>query len=265
MVRRAIIPAVLVAAALSTPNARAVTPAPRKIELVVMDFGTEGAAPKGLGRALAEAIANDAARAGTFTVLSQGDLAAQLPPEEGGHVLAAAQSEESFAALLGALGADRLLSGNVTLVEAPSLISAKVIDVRHARTLRRLEQVLHAPSEAELLDTVLRLAFEVLTGQKPDATGTLRILVSEKGAEVALDGRDVGVTPLTTSPRVSAGPHRITVQKAEFVTWEGTLTVTAGGTVPLNVTLVPLGALAPKRNVYVEIFGGLTPSPQWGI
>jgi hypothetical protein len=55
------------------------------------------------------------------------------------------------------------------------------------------------------------------------------------GAEITVDDKFMGTTPSTL--RLTAGDHKIKLQKTGFKTWEKTLSVGDGGTPTLNVTL----------------------------
>ena len=56
---------------------------------------------------------------------------------------------------------------------------------------------------------------------------SLSIETRPPGARVRVDGRDVGVTPLTVSP-LSPGSHRLELQLPGYRLWSSTLTLTAG-------------------------------------
>ena len=51
-------------------------------------------------------------------------------------------------------------------------------------------------------------------------TGTLALAVSEPGAEIAVDGRPAGTSPLARPLRVAAGAHRIRIAKPGFAPHE---------------------------------------------
>jgi hypothetical protein len=191
-------------------------------------------------------------------------VSAQLEIERKKQMLGCAEDESCLVEIAGAFGAERLLAGSVTLLDQTYLISIKMIDVRRGRSVTRTGDTLKAPSQTELIDGVRRAVFEALTGRKLDTTGVVHIEVAEKGASVALDGQDLGTSPLPAAHRVLEGQHSIVVQKAGFVRWETVVTVAAGGTVPVSVQLVPLAELEKERRVYVEVFGGFSPGSRWG-
>src|SRR5438132_10394227 len=90
--------------------------------LMVLDFGVQGTAPRELARALGDVSAAEAVRVGGFTVLSQGDVAAQLEVERKKQLLGCSEDESCLVEIAGAFGADRLLAGTVTLLDQTYLI-----------------------------------------------------------------------------------------------------------------------------------------------
>ncbi len=230
-------------------------PVPRKPakvahRLAVLDFSLAGSAHPDLARVLSDAAAAGAAAEQDHQVLSQGEIVALLGLERTRQMIGCTEDSGCMAELAGALDSDRLLSGSLTILERTSLVTVRLIEVKKSRTLARVTATLLDATEAELVDAARRLGHEALTGKKLDTTGTLRVAVDRPGATVTLDGKALGESPLKEHPRVLEGPHTITVQKAGYVRWSTTVQVAAGGTVPVEVDLVPivlLGEAARSR------------------
>lgn len=242
------------------PPRPAVTP-----RILVLDFLVQGDAPRGLGRALGDTAAAEAIAVGGASVMSQGDITTQLGLERSKQMLGCAEDESCMVEIAGALAADRLLAGAVTFIDGTYLLSVKLVDARRGRSVGRAADTLRGPTQAELVDAVRRLAHEALTGKKLDTTGVLHIDVEEDGAFVALDGREIGKSPVKSGQRVIQGPHRITVQKPGYVSWEGAVDVAAGANVPVAVKLVPYSAIEAERRVFVEVYGGFTVAPHYSV
>ena len=64
---------------------------------------------------------------------------------------------------------------------------------------------------------------------------TAAIKSSPDGADITIDGKFLGTTP--SNLQLTAGEHTIVIEKSGFKTWQRTMTVTAGGTANLEVTL----------------------------
>jgi hypothetical protein len=77
----------------------------------------------------------------------------------------------------------------------------------------------------------------------PPATGSLLVTTLPGGATVAVDGAPRGTAPVTVTG-LAAGSHTVTLSKAGYTDYTGTLTLPAGKTTMLNITLVTAPASA---------------------
>jgi serine/threonine protein kinase len=64
-------------------------------------------------------------------------------------------------------------------------------------------------------------------------------LATQEGAEVYIDGKLMGVTPLRKTIELNSGPHMVTLKKTGFFTWSSEVTVEPKKTLPLKITLSP--------------------------
>ncbi|HVJ92253.1 MAG TPA: PEGA domain-containing protein, partial [Labilithrix sp.] len=71
-----------------------------------------------------------------------------------------------------------------------------------------------------------------------DKTGTLTITVDEAGAQIVVDDKPIGVSPLASPLRLTAGPHHVRVTKEGFVPFDRTPHVGGGATATVEVKLV---------------------------
>lgn len=70
-----------------------------------------------------------------------------------------------------------------------------------------------------------------------EKTGAFTIEVNEAGAEVFLDDKSIGKSPLAKPVRVLAGPHRLRVHKDGFLPWEQAPNAPAQAQTPVAVKL----------------------------
>jgi len=214
-------------------------------KIAVLDFTLAGTAHPDLARVLGDGAARGAAGAPNVQVMSQGEIVALLGLDKTKQMLGC--DDASCITELGhALDAEKLVSGSLTILDRTSLLTVRLIDAKRARTLARATATLADATEPELIDNARRLAHEVMTGEKLDTSGTLRVRVSEPGATVTLDGKSLGATPLQGTQRVLEGPHSIVVQKAGFVRWSSTVSVGAGASVPVEADLIPIQLISEK-------------------
>jgi len=214
-------------------------------KVAVLDFALAGTAHPDLARVLGDGAARGASQAPGLQVMSQGEIVALLGLDRTKQMLGC--DDPGCVTELGhALDAERLVSGSLTILDRTSLLTVRLIDAKQARTLARATATLADATEAELVDGAARLAHEVLTGEKLDTSGTLRLRVSERGATVTLDGKSLGATPLAGAQRVLQGPHSLVVQKPGFVRWASTVTVGAGAEVPVEAELIPIQLISER-------------------
>ena len=72
-----------------------------------------------------------------------------------------------------------------------------------------------------------------------EKTGTVTIAVNEPGAEVVVDDKPFGKSPLAGPLRLASGPHRVRVTKDGFIAFDQSPNVAAGTTTNVQITLVP--------------------------
>jgi hypothetical protein len=221
-------------------------PAPRaagKLRLAILDFTLAGSAHPDLARVLADGAARGAEGGDNVQVVTQGEVAAVLGLDRLRQLLGCSDDQRCLSETAGALDADRLVSGSLTILERTALVTVRLIDAPRGRTLARATTTLLDATEKELVDAARRLAYEVVTGRRLDTSGVLRLRVDRPGAVVTLDGKELGRSPLPSAPRVLEGPHTVVVQKDGYVRWSSTVSVPPGGEVPVDAQLVPIRLL----------------------
>jgi len=76
-------------------------------------------------------------------------------------------------------------------------------------------------------------------------TGALVVTSDTDGAEVSIDGRSRGVTPLQTSIRLDPGPHQLVLEKAGLPPFAEKLTIEAGRRITVETRLTPAAVATP--------------------
>jgi serine/threonine protein kinase len=69
-------------------------------------------------------------------------------------------------------------------------------------------------------------------------SGVISVATTE-GAELYIDGRLIGITPILRPIEVEAGTHTVTIKKANYFAWTSEVTVGSNETLPLQITLSP--------------------------
>ncbi len=84
-------------------------------------------------------------------------------------------------------------------------------------------------------------------------TGALSVHVEDAGADVALDGKSIGTSPIAAIERVTVGPHEVRVTKAGFLPFVGQAEVQTDGKATIDAT--PLVAQPTSGHVIVHAPG----------
>jgi tetratricopeptide (TPR) repeat protein len=87
--------------------------------------------------------------------------------------------------------------------------------------------------------------------ERLDNTG-VEIKCAEANATVYVDGKEVGKTPISGITKLGAGAHKIQVSKKGFEDFKMSVAVTAGQSVPVDVTLDP-GQAGPPPTVVAPV------------
>jgi hypothetical protein len=74
--------------------------------------------------------------------------------------------------------------------------------------------------------------------------GALKFMISERDADVMVDKRRIGRSPVREELRLPNGAHDVLVMKPGYSTWRSKVTITAGKTNTVQIDLLPEQALA---------------------
>ncbi len=118
-----------------------------------------------------------------------------------------------LAPLARALHVTRVISGNVGGLADNYVVNLKLVDDT-GRELRRVSATLSGTPD-ELIDEIRVAAFRLLAPER--LVGNIAILSDVPGANVMLDGVDVGKTPLAGPlTNLPTGVHKLTVEREGF-------------------------------------------------
>ncbi len=134
------------------------------------------------------------------------------------------------------LGADRLITGIIGALGEDYTFDLKLVNSATGREERRINEALSG--REDLLIPAIRQALYKLAA--PDlVTGSIIIEVPVAEAEVLVDGKPVGKTPLAAPVTgLKPGPHRLTISKKGFTPFSDEVTVRFQQTTRVQVDLV---------------------------
>lgn len=171
-----------------------------------------------------------------FDVITRADIAQLMSFEQDKQLVGCGIGTSCIAELGGALGVATLVSGSVGKLGSNYVLTLVLMDTKAAKVLERETRT---AASLELLgkevDSAARALVRILLAGK---LGELVVRGAESGAEVELDGKLIGITPL---PRLKlpSGPHQIRVTKKGFVALAADVTIKASDTLVFEATLMP--------------------------
>jgi hypothetical protein len=117
------------------------------------------------------------------------------------------------------LKADFVVSGNVAGLADSYVVNIKVVDSATATELRKIASDPLRGNPDELIEAVRVSAYKLLAPER--LRGSVTVLADINGAQVSLDGKVVGITPLKGSLKnISLGAHKLSVKAAGYSDFE---------------------------------------------
>jgi hypothetical protein len=111
------------------------------------------------------------------------------------------------------LKVEQVISGNVGGLGESYVVNLKIVDVAARKELRRIQEPISGRPD-ELIEAVRVAAYGLVA---PDRLrGALSVLADQPGAEVFLNGKSIGTTPLRRLDGLSVGPYLLRVSKAGY-------------------------------------------------
>jgi hypothetical protein len=164
-----------------------------------------------------------------------------------GSQLAACSGETACLAAIGKkLGVDLVVTGNVAALGDSHVVNIKVIDAASGAELRRIASDPLRGDPDELIDSVRVAAYRLLAPER--LLGSISLLADIAGAQVMLDGRVVGRTPLARPiENLPLGVHRVEVRAPGHSGFSDQVRVRFQKTTRVVVRLVADPAAGPLR------------------
>ncbi|MBI3179641.1 MAG: PEGA domain-containing protein [Deltaproteobacteria bacterium] len=149
--------------------------------------------------------------------------------------------------VMGGMGYDAFVVGNVAGLGEDRVINLKLIDIRTGSEVRRTAERAFG-DESQLISYMRKAAVQLVAPHL--FTGAVEIVAKQTGVQITLNGEWVGSTPLTTSRlEVPAGRHALEATAEGYVPFSSMVNVAYGETKQVTIEL-------PLSTAFV---GGSTP------
>jgi hypothetical protein len=162
--------------------------------------------------------------------------------------------DKCLAAIGKKLGVDVMVTGSVAALGDSYILNIKAVDVGRAVQIRRIATDPLRGSPDELIDSIRVAAYRLLA---PDQLhGTIHVLSDSIGAQVELDGKVMGKTPLPKPlSRLPLGEHVLRVSSDGYLPFEEKVVVRFQKSTRVTVRLAPRAetvVTGPARTVRRE-------------
>lgn len=216
-------------------EAPAAASAPSGPKIYVVDPGLVKL-PSSLKLTVSQAIASTIESEG-FAGITRDDVKTVLAQQADLALLGGDADGAALAALGQAVGAGHIVAAVITAIDGDTLVQARLIDSAKMAVLARRE-LKASETGGELLRAVADCTRLVLQPLFAEARATLELVVSEEDANVLVDGKQLGVSPVGPLG-LSGGYHLVTVTKVGFVSFQETIKADNGQTIARDVKLRP--------------------------
>jgi outer membrane biosynthesis protein TonB len=240
------------------PEPEASPVAPAKPKLLVMNLKANGV-PAGTVSAINAAVQQQATRSFVGEVVTAEQLRVTLDANSM-QQLVGCDSENCMADFGARVDAKVVLGGNVTAVGEDLIITVLALEPATGKSLGSEQR--KVPQVDDLVFYAARqLTSLALTGRAVDPTVPVRVTANAPEAVVFIDGRSVGMAPITVP--LDPGQHEVKLEAEDYTPWKLSISVEEGA--PLSVDAVleeqggfPLWPIALERRYGSPMFLGWT-------
>jgi TolB-like protein len=204
---------------------------------------------------LTQVLAAEIKRIEGTRVISRDDIASMLALESKKDALGCSDSVTCLAEIGGALGVDKLVVGSVGKIESSFVVSLRMIDAKRSVVDNRVTETFQGQTE-QLLPAV-RATGRRLLGVVPKDAGGLTIATNELQADIYVNDKSIGVSPLPPLRALPPGKHNLRLKKAGFADWRSDIFVEPGEMTALWAPIVGLPTPWYKTWWFWTIAGGV--------
>jgi TolB-like protein len=204
-------------------------------KLAVLDLEAKGV-DKATAQTVTEIVTVALKRLGVFDVISRQDIQQMLNFEESKQLVGCSSSSNCIAEIGGALGVAKVITGSVGKLGNSYVLNLSLLDTKSAKVIERESR--NASSQEALVSAAENGSRFLVRSLLEGKQGDLIIKSSESNAEVEIDGKLIGLTPV---PRVklASGPHTIRVSKKGFISYARDIVVQERDPTVLEPVMLP--------------------------
>lgn len=191
-------------------------------KLLLTEIEAKGRIDAATIAAVEETVATEAVRSSGANVVTPAAVRAALGVHER-QMLTGCNDAKCFKAITSLLSADRLITTTVQRLDTAYSLTLELFDLKENRSVKR------STRQCELTSVALLQLARGQTAALFGVAARLSLWDQPPAADVFVDGRSVGRTPVGVIPLDSGGKHIITMSGPAVTTWRTEVTVEAGG------------------------------------
>lgn len=217
--------------------------APKEQRIAVLEMVVEGGADPVIGRQLTNRLAEALAARPHTKVIAPDDVRAMLEKEAQKQLLGCGD-DRCLAEIGGALGADVLVQGRVSKIDAGYAVALALVDAVKADSLGRVTETWQGEPLGllELVGPMIERAFD----PKGTHLGAIVVEGPPDGATIYVDDQLRGTAPAGQMGQVPTGARRVRVAAEGYEPFERWIVVQSGQVAAVPVQLTP----TPSAPVY---------------
>ena len=212
--------------------------------LVVFDFELKTGISPELKEPLSMKLREAIFSTGKFEVVDRNNMNTIL--QQQGEQAKECYTQECAVEMGRLLTAQKIVTGSVSKIGKSFNISLQVTNLETGLMERIISEYCKSCEPEDLLEFISGLALKIVGDKKEaeaapaPAAGLLIINSNEKGADVKIDGRPEGTTPLAEPLKLKPGSHTVRVSKHGFTDWQRDIKIDADKKVQVKVSLVAI-------------------------
>jgi TolB-like protein len=217
------------------------TPTPKKITIAVIDLESRGATAASEAVTLTDRLRSLLVRTNVFNVVDRGKMQSIL--QEVGFQQSGCTSTECAVEVGKLLNVEQMIAGSIGRIGSLYTVDIVLIEVETSRILKSFTRD-HKGEIEGLIDAMSEIAEQLVEptsdGSSTTKVGTLNATSDPVSAEVFLDNKKLGITPLKMD-KINEGEHTVTFLAKGYKSKEGKIQIKSGKINNVNATLVKKG------------------------
>ena len=209
--------------------------------IAVVDFEARGV-PVYEAQIVAERVRAELVQSGIFMIMERGQMESIL--KEQGFQQSGACGDAACGVQIGQLlSVNEIVTGSLGKLGNMYTLNIKLLDVESGQILLthnedvsgKIEDIILTKAIPRIVEKLIR---EISAGKQK--TGTLSVTTNPPGAQIKIDSKDYGATPIKNI-EFGAGTYRVVLAMPNYVTAEKTVTIEARKSTGLELLLQPTG------------------------